>query len=143
MGASDEVGTLRWTRCIVELVRSACHMCPTSMGVAYLEMLHKLSRYAVPESCCVYVVLLYAKCQPQVVQCCSASGAQLKVLPDMHHTPQLTDVLYMLLYYEGPTPLSCRSRALIVLRCAAVLCLLVKVPGPRLVRPPDHSHRLP
>lgn len=46
MGASDEVGTLRWTRCIVELVRAASHMCPTSMGVAYLEMLHKLSRCA-------------------------------------------------------------------------------------------------
>lgn len=45
MGASDEVGTLRWTRCVVELVRAACHMCPTSMGVAYLEMLHKLSRW--------------------------------------------------------------------------------------------------
>jgi hypothetical protein len=45
MGASDEVGTLRWTRCIVELVRAASHMCPTSMGVAYLEMLHKLSRW--------------------------------------------------------------------------------------------------
>lgn len=44
MSASDEVGTLRWTRCIVELVRATCHMCPTSMGVAYLEMLHKLSR---------------------------------------------------------------------------------------------------
>lgn len=46
MGASDEVGILRWTRCIVELVRAASHMCPTSMGVAYLEMLHKLSRCA-------------------------------------------------------------------------------------------------
>jgi hypothetical protein len=45
MGASDEMGTLRWTRCVVELVRAACHMCPTSMGVAYLEMLHKLSRW--------------------------------------------------------------------------------------------------
>jgi hypothetical protein len=46
MGVGDEVGTLRWTRCIVELVKAASHMCPTSMGVAYLEMLHKLSRWA-------------------------------------------------------------------------------------------------
>lgn len=44
MSASDDVGKLRWLRCIVELARTACHMCPTSMGVAYLEMLHKLSR---------------------------------------------------------------------------------------------------
>lgn len=48
MGVGDEVGTLRWTRCIVELVGAASHMCPTSMGVAYLEMLHKLSRWVLP-----------------------------------------------------------------------------------------------
>ena len=45
MGAGGEVGMLRWARCLVELVRAACHMCPTSLGVAYLEVLHKLSRY--------------------------------------------------------------------------------------------------
>eukprot|EP00878_Enallax_costatus_P012410 GHUV01012961.1.p1 GENE.GHUV01012961.1~~GHUV01012961.1.p1 ORF type:complete len:1005 (+),score=325.04 GHUV01012961.1:1774-4788(+) len=44
MSATDDVGKLRWMRCLVELARTACHMCPTSMGVAYLEMLHKLSR---------------------------------------------------------------------------------------------------
>jgi hypothetical protein len=44
MAASDEVGGLRWMRCIVELARAACHMCPISMGVAYMEMLHKLAR---------------------------------------------------------------------------------------------------
>jgi hypothetical protein len=46
MAASDEVGGLRWMRCIVELARAACHMCPISMGVAYMEMLHKLARWA-------------------------------------------------------------------------------------------------
>jgi hypothetical protein len=45
MAASDEVGRLRWMRCLVELARAACHMCPTSMGVAYLEMMHKLARW--------------------------------------------------------------------------------------------------
>ncbi|WIA40102.1 hypothetical protein OEZ86_013510 [Tetradesmus obliquus] len=45
MAASDEVGGLRWMRCVVELARAACHMCPVSMGVAYMEMLHKLARY--------------------------------------------------------------------------------------------------
>jgi hypothetical protein len=44
MAAGDEVGRLRWTRVVLELARSACHMCPTSMGMAALEMLHKLSR---------------------------------------------------------------------------------------------------
>jgi hypothetical protein len=29
---------------MVELARAACHMCPISMGVAYMEMLHKLAR---------------------------------------------------------------------------------------------------
>lgn len=60
MGASDEVGTLRWTRCIVELVRAASHMCPTSMGVAYLEMLHKLSR-------CAAAAALYKRLFPLVM----------------------------------------------------------------------------
>eukprot|EP00775_Hariotina_reticulata_P013221 gene13221-13351_t len=50
MAASDEVGRLRWMRCLVELARAACHMCPTSMGVAYLEMLHKLARYVSRDS---------------------------------------------------------------------------------------------
>lgn len=79
MGVGDEVGTLRWTRCIVELVRAASHMCPTSMGVAYLEMLHKLSRW-VPY-CGLYCRLccrLYCVCTVVCIAACTAACTALR-----------------------------------------------------------------
>lgn len=45
MMARDEVGMLRWMRCVVELTQVACHMCPNSMAVAYHKILQKLLRY--------------------------------------------------------------------------------------------------
>ena len=44
MLAMDEVGKLRWMRVIAELTKSAAQLCPLSMGVAYIEMMQKLSR---------------------------------------------------------------------------------------------------
>lgn len=44
MAAHDEVGQLRWARCLLELARAAAQMCPASMAAACHEMLTKLSR---------------------------------------------------------------------------------------------------
>ena len=42
--AKDDVGRLRWTRCLAELAKLSCRMCPFSISVALEEMTKKLTK---------------------------------------------------------------------------------------------------